>query len=262
MPKIYSSKRHKKKDYKYATLNIIAFTCLYLMICKATIAIAQDNCVQITADYALINNKGEHIVSLWGLETLLPLDIKRAQEIINNDFCDGFDLSVTTYATDRYGQKTGLASNNNKVILQEILLEEGLAIAGVVDQKQEAHSIINRFQEIQKYPKSKKIGLWHDKNKLILDTKNTKELLDSVGTFKIVTGKITEISARKTIIYVNFDDDWKNDFTIMIPKSFTRDFEALNIAAGDSITIQGIVEKYYGPMIKLQNIQQISKAEK
>lgn len=255
MPKIYSSKHHSPLIY--------FFILGLLLLCVKNIAHAQADCIQITPDYTLVDNKGEHIISLWGLETLVPLDVKKAQTIIDNDFCDSFDLNLDIYTIDRYGDKKGLVSNQRgDIILQELLLKNGLAIIGTPNIKDDKSTIKQRFHHIQQTPEQSKMGVWQDDSQLIMPATNTKALLQNTGSFKIVTGRIIDISARRNITYINFDDDWKNDFTIMIPKTFKRDFESLNITRGDTVKVQGIIEKYYGPMMKVQNIQQITKAVK
>ena len=84
----------------------------------------------------------------------------------------------------------------------------------------------------------------------------------TIGTYQSITGVIHGIKESKKVTYINFDEDWKTDFTVLIDKKDWPGFASLNLKAGDRVTVRGWVESYYGPMIKIQTPFALRKTEK
>jgi hypothetical protein len=68
---------------------------------------------------------------------------------------------------------------------------------------------------------------------------------------QILTGVVKEIHKTNNYLYLNFGEDWKKDFSIMVPKENWKYLPAQII--GKKVEIRGFVDSYYGNMIKLDN---------
>lgn len=70
----------------------------------------------------------------------------------------------------------------------------------------------------------------------------------------IVMGTVVDIYNGKNFVYLNFDKDWKTDFTIRYRKKnkYFRDLDP-NIFKGKTIRVRGLISYYNGPMITLDH---------
>ena len=106
--------------------------------------------------------------------------------------------------------------------------------------------------------RNNKRGIWKDD---AFDTLTPDTAIDHIGSFQIVEGKIKKVAVTKNNIYLNFGDNWKNDFTIGIEPSVRRALAKKNITVqnwtGKDIQMRGWIRLYNGPYIDLTHEQQI-----
>jgi hypothetical protein len=61
--------------------------------------------------------------------------------------------------------------------------------------------------------------------------------------------------------YVNFGDDWKKDFTLMIPidiwEGLSQDTRYMLTTPTIKVLARGTLSSYYGPMIKIKHPAQL-----
>lgn len=86
-------------------------------------------------------------------------------------------------------------------------------------------------------------------------------LADDVGTFQLVEGVIRAAAEVKGVVYLNFGEDWRTDFTVRIQK---RDLKAFHRAGldpaawtGRRIEARGWVARRNGPMITATHPEQL-----
>lgn len=74
-----------------------------------------------------------------------------------------------------------------------------------------------------------------------------------MGKWRQVSGMVHEVAVKKQMAYINFGADWKNDFTIYIPRTTLKqlDTEWLRTLKGKSVRVRGFLHDYYGPRITL-----------
>jgi len=79
------------------------------------------------------------------------------------------------------------------------------------------------------------------------------ETAGHIGEYGAVSGRVHKVTVKRTHAYVNFGADWKNDFTIYIPKDTLAVMGAGEITAlqGRSVRVYGYIHSYYGPRITL-----------
>jgi endonuclease YncB( thermonuclease family) len=101
-------------------------------------------------------------------------------------------------------------------------------------------------------------GIWaHDFYRI--RAAHAPELAGDIGTFQIVAGVVRAAARTRERVYLNFDDDFRSDFTVSVEKRgwprFTRDLLALK---GARIEVRGWVIARNGPMIELTHPEQIA----
>lgn len=86
-----------------------------------------------------------------------------------------------------------------------------------------------------------------------------------INSFQLVEGRVENVAVRRDIIYLNFSDNWRTDFTIAIStkdakRHFTemRDFKDLT---GKKVRVRGWLEKRNGPMITATHMEQFEILE-
>jgi hypothetical protein len=87
-----------------------------------------------------------------------------------------------------------------------------------------------------------------------------------VDTFQIVEGRVVEAAeARSGRIYLNFGDNWREDFTATIEPADRPLFDAAGLdplaLAGRTIRLRGWIYAFNGPMITLTHPEQVEVVE-
>lgn len=101
-----------------------------------------------------------------------------------------------------------------------------------------------------------KSGLWSDSSNIFISKEeleqNTKIHLYN---FRVVTGQVTATKLVKDKMYLNFGDDWKTDFTVIINKENLKNFgEAdLDKLSGKKVMVRGWIEFYNGAAMEIYN---------
>ena len=86
-------------------------------------------------------------------------------------------------------------------------------------------------------------------------------LLDELGTFQVIEGRIVDAADVKGTVYLNFGPDWRDDFTVAIDRKALKLFEDVQPHprgwTGQAIRVRGWLSKRNGPMIKATHPEQI-----
>jgi hypothetical protein len=94
---------------------------------------------------------------------------------------------------------------------------------------------------------------------------NTDDAVKFIGGYKIVSGSIYSTYQSKKNLYINFDKDWKTDFSIMISNDIVKKLTSEQLekltTKEQKIRVRGWIEKYNGPIIKLSDFNQIEFLE-
>jgi len=81
------------------------------------------------------------------------------------------------------------------------------------------------------------------------------------NSFQLVTGTVRKVAKIRGTYYLNFGENWREDFTIMIKSRAARKFIKAEIMpenyAGKKIEVRGWLKTYNGPMIEATHPEQI-----
>jgi hypothetical protein len=90
-----------------------------------------------------------------------------------------------------------------------------------------------------------------------------EEAAAHIGQWRQVFGQIRGMHRSKAMLYLNFGEDWREDFTIAVPKKAWKPFEKVfsGDLTGRNVKIRGYIESYYGPRIVLLNPQMLELTE-
>ena len=86
-------------------------------------------------------------------------------------------------------------------------------------------------------------------------------LLRELGTFQLVEGRVRKGTRVKGRIYLNFGENWRDDFTATLNARAARLFTPVDLAParleGRNVRVRGWLKKRNGPMIAITHPEQI-----
>lgn len=246
--------------------------CLTLVCCSAAV-MAQSTTTTIMdvkrvidGDSLLIadQNNQESVVRLFGISTPhTPSARQQAQLFLEQQLkspwgpAEMLPVHLDNQGLDRYGVETAHVSVDPcsgvhcYQSIQKKMLEAGMsAIDGCVPADwaaAEQQAITNRA------------GFWGSGDLEELSADNVTP--DKIGQMLIVKGVVKQATRIRNRVYLNFGEDWRNDFTIEITAGNLRSFRKADIdpltLSGQSVRVRGIGLKRSGVTIEATSPCQI-----
>ncbi|MFN3231827.1 MAG: thermonuclease family protein [Alphaproteobacteria bacterium] len=156
---------------------------------------------------------------------------------------------------DRWRRVVAHAVSREGIWLQGTLVEQGLArVQSFSDNRTGVRDLL----VLEARARGAGLGLWADWRTQVKTVDETPRLLHG---FHVVEGQVIEAANVRGRVYLNFGDDWKTDFTILVPPKVRRQFERENreliSLEGINIRVRGWVKDWNGPMIELTHAEQL-----
>lgn len=129
---------------------------------------------------------------------------------------------------------------------------------------------VSKFEELKKAEdsaRSKKIGLWSNKRWHIQNANNISNLEKfRFGKFQIFEGKVKDCKKVKNNIYLNFSENWRTDFSVIIKNKYFKYFtkNKINPASeycNKKLRIRGILIPVNGALVSATHPQQLEILE-
>ncbi len=198
-------------------------------------------------------------------ENIPDLDKKtkeRLETLLKGQRCTLYQTKVPDLGrTDRMDNKISqLECGTDRTWIEGQLVREGLAM--VWPNPSNPELLADLYTEEQK-ARQEKLGIWAENGIEIQTPETVKTHLNSV---QIIEGRVENASLTKNNLYLNFEQNWKEDFTVGISKALQKEFSKQNISLqslkGKYIRIRGWVRNYNGPYIELEQIGQLELLDK
>src|SRR3546814_5127520 len=94
-------------------------------------------------------------------------------------------------------------------------------------------------------------GIWSDPFYAMRSAETAGEWL---GGFELVEGRVVAVGRGGGSTYLNFGEDWRQDFTVAVDRQAQKLFEeqglALDSLAGTRLRVRGWLKSYNGPLIE------------
>ena len=161
---------------------------------------------------------------------------------------------------DRYGRLRGhLVRSDDGTWIQGALLAAGLArVHSLVDDR----AAVAEMLAIERRARAERRGIWSQPRYRVLAAGDAGT---GLGSFQLVEGRVKAAAVVRGRGYLNFGDDWREDFTISIGPRDRRRFETAGIAIEDYegrlVRVRGWVDSFNGPMVEATHPEQIEVLE-
>jgi endonuclease YncB( thermonuclease family) len=160
---------------------------------------------------------------------------------------------------DKYGRLLAYVYLQDGTWVNEALLKQG--VVHIYTFPDTAHKTQRLFQA-EHFARQSKLGIWQ------LERWQThlasKPIADKyIGGFALVEGRVLHTAQVNDIVYLNFGTDWRNDFTVSIPKKYWKHFKRKGIDdieqgyRSKHMIIRGFLKPVNGPMITASHPEQL-----
>jgi hypothetical protein len=148
---------------------------------------------------------------------------------------------------NRASVRIRLADPLDSLDFGQSLIEAGLALVDSGPAEALCRPELLAFEETAR---ERSLGVWKDDRYKPMDAASTDRLRDRVGSFVLVEGRIRSIGERAQQTYLNFGENWAEDFTIIIPRRTWRLMADRGLGAaalkGRRIRARGILQPWQG----------------
>ena len=169
-------------------------------------------------------------------------------------------LAVGGIPRDRYGRlRAHLVRSEDGTWIQGALLAAGLArVHSLVDDRAAAAEML----VVEHRARAARLGIWSQPRYRV---RTADQADDGLHNFQLVEGRVKAAAVVRGRGYLNFGDDWREDFTVSIGPRDRRLFESEGIAIenyeGRLVRVRGWVDSFNGPMIEATHPEQIEVLE-
>lgn len=144
---------------------------------------------------------------------------------------------------------------NDGLWVQGTMLSLGLARVRTTPNN--AH-LADQMLALEKQAREEKIGLWD----VIVYTIHDAQTADHyIGSYQIIEGTIKNVGLKEGRIYINFGDNWREDFTASITPTNKRAFAKAGFnfqnMGGQNVRVRGWISSYNGAYMEITHPAQI-----
>lgn len=144
-----------------------------------------------------------------------------------------------------------IVTKKDPIWIQGMLLANGLARVQIAPN---APEMVDQMLQAEQIARQDKRGIWETESDYVILSPDTAD--KAMGEFALVEGTVKKTASVRNNVYLNFGDNWKKDFTIMIPPKMRKELARRGInplgLAHQSLRIRGWVRDYNGPLIELE----------
>ncbi|HEX7776757.1 MAG TPA: thermonuclease family protein [Parvibaculum sp.] len=164
---------------------------------------------------------------------------------------------------DRHGRVVAFLVIDNGASAQARMIEAGFArVAPTRDVRDCAGALL----AAERRARAAKRGIWADPFYEVRMARDTAALERLEGSYQIVEGTVTTATAIRRRIYINFGDDWRQDFTVTVAPADVKLFSGgpwaalmadMSALKGARIRVRGAIDRFNGPDIAVTAPEQI-----
>ena len=178
---------------------------------------------------------------------------------------EAVELAFDTRREDRHGRllaQVFLARGDGRLWVQGEMIDRG---HGRVWSLASGRTCVAALTAREAEAREAQAGLWRFDFSRVRRATPAQEIAKLKNTFAIIEGKVLKVEQVGARTYLNFEEDWRRDFTATVPQRAVKLFVG---AGGDLASLQGMqvrvrgwVETFNGPMIEITHPEQIERLD-
>ncbi len=169
------------------------------------------------------------------------------------------DLGFGGRRGDRHGRVLAHLFDAEGRWIQEEILKAGLARVYSFDDNR---ALIAEMLALEGEARQARRGIWADPFYAVRSAEAAGRWL---GGFELVEGRVVAVGRAGPNTYLNFAEDWRSDFTIVVGRRARRLFEEqgidLDAYQGKTLRVRGWLKSRNGPMISVSHPEQIEELD-
>ncbi|MDF1848196.1 MAG: thermonuclease family protein [Parvibaculaceae bacterium] len=164
-------------------------------------------------------------------------------------------LSYGGRREDRYGRQLAHLYLADGRWVQGAMIAKGMArVYSFPDNR----SCVAELLGLEGRARDARRAIWGDPYYAVLQADQPTNLLAHIDSFQLVEGIVQGAALVRGRLYLNFGDDWREDFTVTIAPKHRRHFsEDLEVYRDARIRVRGWIKSYNGPEIVVTHPEQI-----
>jgi micrococcal nuclease len=171
------------------------------------------------------------------------------------------ELGFAGRRSDRHGNllaQVFVPTGGGRLWLQQELVAGGMArVYSFPDNRACVDELLAREAEAR----SERRGLWTASAYRIVGALDLERLGRLIHTYQLVEGRVVAVGEGAGRIYLNFEADWRRDFTVSVERKQASRFAAsgidLKALTGRRLRVRGTLAWRNGPMIEASHPEQI-----
>ncbi len=153
-----------------------------------------------------------------------------------------------------YGCMVAHVESDQGVSIQHALLQQGLA-AVTPSCGLASPDACAAWLALEDEARRSELGLWRDPKQQL---QQASSIVEPVGRNSLVEGQVVRTSSNDRYVYLNFDQEWRTDFTIrQRQKLLKKSNVEPDVFDGKNLKVRGFVQESHGPLINISNLKQI-----
>jgi micrococcal nuclease len=169
-------------------------------------------------------------------------------------------LHLATGANQGSGSGAPRRGFDNERWVQGALLSMGMArVYSFADNRSAIAEMLAR----ERAARAARRGIWGHAYYRILDHREAGRHLNS---FQLIEGRVLAVAPTRARVFLNFGQNWRTDFTIVIARRHLKNFEdrgrTLTELAGKRVRVRGWLKRRNGPMVTTTHPEQIEVLER
>ena len=169
------------------------------------------------------------------------------------------DLGFGGRRGDRHGRVLAHLFDSEGRWIQGEMLRAGLArVYSFADNR----AALDEMLALERAARQARRGIWAEPFYAIRSPEDADRWL---GGFELVEGRVFAVGHGGGRTYLNFAEDWREDFTISLDRDAADLFDArgidLEAFEGKAVRVRGWLKSYNGPMIEVTHPEQIEVLE-
>ncbi len=164
---------------------------------------------------------------------------------------------------DRLGRLLAHLRTASGVWVQGEMLKRGMArVYSFPDNR----AVVSDLLALEMEARAARRGIWRHPFYAVRDAADVPAMARLFGTFQIIRGRVLDAKRIKSRVYLNFGENWRDDFTVTLKTEARRMFakagtEPLSFQ-GKTVRVRGWLKKFNGPMIEASHPEQIEMVDR